>query len=250
MQRMACPTLLLTPARSPGFSKLGGAPEMPPGSAWPAGADGPLAFIAQLDLAEVRAAGGPDWLPERGALFVFNDDARYGFRDHMRVLFHPEGGGGVPLAPPADLPRRARSGERRAEFLRLTSLPSLDWLGVDVREANLSDSELAEFADAPDAEFGDELQHRIGGYPSEIQESQMGLECEHLARGLPPPIAGAEVPQAIARAARSWRLLLQVDSDPALGMSWGDAGKLYLFVREQHARAGKFEKTVSLWQTY
>lgn len=246
MRRMARPTLLLTPTRPPGFSKLGGEPETPAGAVWPTGAHGPLAFVAQLDLAEVRAAGGPDWLPETGALWVFNDDQRYGFADHVRVLFSPDEER-APLPPPPELKQRHRFGERRVGFLSMTSLPSLDWLGVDPAEANLSDEELDELADAPDVEFGDELQHRIGGYPSEIQDSRMAVECEHLARGLPND---AEPSEAVLRAARSWRLLLQVDSDPALGMNWGDGGRLYVFVREQHARTGKFGKTVSLWQTY
>lgn len=246
LRRMARPTLLLTPAQPPAFSKLGGEPEMRVGATWPTGAHGPLAFVAQLDLAEVRAAGGPDWLPETGALWFFNDDQRYGFADHVRVMFSPDGERAL-VAPPSALERRHRFDERRVGFLPMTSVPSLDWLGVDPAEANLSDEELDELADAPDAEFGDELQHRIGGYPSEIQDSRMAVECEHLARGLP---ADAEPTDAVLRAARSWRLLLQVDSDPQLGMNWGDGGRLYVFVREQHAQAGKFGKTVSLWQTY
>lgn len=247
MRRMARPTLLLAPTKTPGFSKLGGEPEMPAGARWPSGEHGPLAFVAQLDLAEVRAAGGPDWLPESGTLHFFNDDQRYGFADHVRVLFTPDEEQRVPRLPPPELHRRHRFGARRVGFLSMTSIPSLDWLGVDPAEANFSDQELDELADAPGAEFGDELQHRIGGYPSEIQNSRMAVECEHLARGLP---ADAEPTDAVLRAARSWRLLLQVDSDPALGMTWGDGGRLYMFIREQHARAGKFGKTVSLWQTY
>ena len=30
-----------------------------------------MGFIAQLDLSEVRAAGGPDWLPDQGRLYFF-----------------------------------------------------------------------------------------------------------------------------------------------------------------------------------
>lgn len=68
--------------------------------------------------------------------------------------------------------------------LALQERPNLDWLGVELGEAGFSDEERDELSEAPDAEFGDELQHRIGGYPSEIQSSQMGVACEHLARGL------------------------------------------------------------------
>ena len=138
MKRMARPTLLLTPTKTPGFSKLGGEPELPAEAQWPAGSEEPLAFIAQLDLAEIRAADGPEWLPETGALYVFNDDQRYGFADHIRSIYAPDGVRALRPAPPS-LGRRQRFAERRVGFLRMTSIPSLDWLGVDLRESGFSD---------------------------------------------------------------------------------------------------------------
>lgn len=249
MKRAARRTLLLVPTSEKVFSKLGGDPELPSEAAWPVVDTGPRAFLAQLDLAEVRAGDGPEWLPETGRLYFFYAESLAGDRNLVRVL-HSDEPSGPPVEPPPGLNRNLRFPERRNGFLKMTSIPSLDWLGVDVREIDVSDEELDELADAPMATFGHELQHRIGGYPAEIQESRMPLECEHMARGLPDPVYDAEVPPAIERACREWRLLLQIDSDPALGMNWGDVGRLYVFIRERHARAGDFAKTVSLWQTY
>ena len=96
----------------------------------------------------------------------------------------------------------------------------------------------------------DDVQHRIGGYPNEIQTECMWLACEHLARNLPEPQWRAEIPPALERAAKAWRLLLQIDSDPGLKMNFGDGGRLYVFIREQDARRADFSQTVSLWQTY
>jgi len=247
MTRMARPTLLMTPTKQPGFSKLGGEPELPPSLAWPAGQKASRAFLAQVDLAEVRAAEGPDWLPADGRLYAFYDDQRPGFADLVQIVHSREPAG--ENAPwPADVSPKLRFPERRVEFLRLRSIPSLDWLGVDVRDLD-DDVDLDELADLPNEAFGDELQHRIGGYPSEIQDEQMALSCERLRRGLDPH-DGEEPTPAILRASKSWRLLLQVDSDPALKMNWGDGGMLYVFIREQDARAGDFSKTVTLFQCY
>jgi uncharacterized protein YwqG len=246
MTRMARPTLLLTPTREPRFSKLGGEPELPPSLDWPAGEKEPRAFLAQADLAEVHAAGGPDWLPDNGRMYAFYDDYRAGFSDYVRILFSTDPAGPA-MTTPSGVATKLRFPERRADFLALRSLPSLDWLGIDPRELDDDEAwdELSSLSDEP---FGDELQHRIGGYPSEIQEEQMALSCEYLARAL--VWKGEEVPPAIERASKTWRLLLQIDSDPALKMNWGDGGRLYVFIREKHARAGDFSKTVTLFQCY
>lgn len=249
VRRMARPTLLMAPAKPPGFSKLGGQPEMPDGVAWPSSEGRPRAFLAQLDLAEVRAAGGPEWLPGEGRLYAFCDDHGAGCADHITIVYGVEAAG-PPREWPAALPVELRFPERRASFLVFTSIPSPDWLGVDLEDLDLSDDDRDELADMAGEAFGDELQHRIGGYPSEIQPAHMSLECEHLARGLEPPEWDAEIPPAIERASKSWRMLLQIDSDPALKMNWGDGGRLYVFIREKHALAGDFSKTVTLSQTY
>jgi uncharacterized protein YwqG len=249
MRRLARPTLLLAPTKDPGFSKLGGEPETPPGVEWPMGLRTPRAFLVQLDLMEVHRAGGPDWLPTEGRLYAFYDPMKAGESDQVSIAFS-DGLAGAPSTPPSTLPDKLRFPQRRVGFLPFTSTPSLDWLGLDVSDLDVSESELDQLANMPDEPFGDELQHRIGGYPSEIQEAQMALECEHLARGLPEPVWGEDIPPAIKRASKEWRLLLQIDSDPALKMNFGDGGRLYVFIRERHARVGDFSKTVTLWQTY
>ena len=130
------------------------------------------------------------------------------------------------------------------------SAPSLDWLDLDASDLGLSEEEFNGLDAIGDTPPPDHIQHRIAGYPNEIQPERMWLSCEHLTRGLPDPVWGAEVPPAIARAAKEWRLLLQIDSDPALKMNFGDSGRLYVFIRERHARAADFSKTVALWQTH
>ena len=247
MTRMARPTLLMPPTKQSGFSKMGGLPELPAALTWPSSDKRPLSFLTQIDLAEARAAGGPEWLPEDGRLYAFYDDRRLGYADLVRDV-HSREPAGAPRPYPADLSPQLRFTERRVAFLQLRSIPSLDWLGVDVRELD-DDVDLDELSDLPNEPFGDELQHRIGGYPAEIQEEQMALSCERIRRGRQPD-EGEEPTPAMQRASKAWRLLLQIDSDPGLKMNWGDGGMLYVFIREQDARKGDFSKTVTISQTY
>lgn len=246
MRRLARPTLLLEPSTAVEFSKLGGEPDLPAGMAWPELRGRPCAFLAQIDLAALQPHAPLEWLPDAGLIYAFVDPEGYGFTDQVQLRFHagPPGEARLPPAGGLQFP------ERRVAFKRYVSLPSLDWLGVDLSETELSEDELDELADLPDEPFGDEIQHRVGGYPSEIQDEQMAVACELLRRGLPPAHRGTEITPAILRASKMWRLLLQVDSDPALKMNWGDGGRLYVFAREQDTRAGDFSGTITLSQTY
>lgn len=252
MTRLAQPTLLLTPAKKVGFSKLGGDPELPPDLVWPKEDGRPRTFLAQIDLASAQDFDPPKWLPATGRLYAFVDETRYGFADLVRIL-----GTDLPAGPPVTPPTGVRNREdrrlaasfpeRRITFENRTSVPSLDWLGVDLTEADLSEEELDELVDAP---LDGEIQHRIGGYPSEIQDERMAISCELMRRGLPPEYEGTEITPAIERASKQWRMLLQIDSDPALKMNWGDAGRLYVFIREKDALAGDFSRTVTISQSY
>ena len=248
MTRMRRETLLLVPAKEPGFSKVGGLPDLPLAWEWPHGERQPRAFVAQVDLGAFRTHGGPDWLPSEGRLYFFYDPDRESYADVVTVHHTQEAPGSEASYPPT-LPSRCRFGERRVAFMTFPSIPSLDWLNVELEKTNISDDELDALANAPAEIYGDEIQHRIGGYPCEIQDGQMALECEWMRRGLERDYSQPPAP-ALIRAARQWRLLLQVDSDPPLGMNWSDTGRLYVFVREKDARAGNFTRTVALSQSH
>ncbi len=245
MRRMARSTMLLIPTKSAGFSKIGGLPELPPGQVWPKGDREPPAFVAQIDIEAFRRYGDFEWLPESGRLYLFFDDDRNGAADCGKLIYALDQPG--PETPaPSGLSKNRRFLERRVGFMRFTSLPSLDWLGDDWPGA---DMDWEGFELMKDADFGDEIEHRIGGYPGEIQDGQMGIECEYLWRGLTRDYR-EPVPDTLRIAARQWRLLLQIDSDPALNMNWWDGGRLYVFVRARDAKRGDFSKTVTVTQTH
>lgn len=58
---------------APGRSKIGGRPDLPNGVEWPRHSSGkPLAFLAQIDLAEAAASARLPGLPDAGLLHVFS----------------------------------------------------------------------------------------------------------------------------------------------------------------------------------
>jgi uncharacterized protein YwqG len=219
---------------------------LPSGVGWPEGAAGPRAFLAQIELAAIHAGAPIDWLPAEGRLYVFCDLEGYGWAGQIRVVYSLGDPG-----PAGSMHKGAKAyGERRVDFKPFISLPSLEWLKADDEldiDHEAFDARLDAIGERPP---GEDLLHRVGGYPDEIQGGCLRLGCEHLARGLPEYDDADEPTPAIDRASREWRLLLQIDSDPELGMSFGDAGRFYVFVRERHARAADFSKTVTLFQCY
>jgi uncharacterized protein YwqG len=100
--------------------------------------------------------------------------------------------------------------------------------------------------EATAAAYGNAPRHQIGGFPSTVQGDEMEVECQLVSNGLYcGDSSGYENPRAAAlrAGAADWRLLLQLDSDDDLGTMWGDLGTLYFWIREQDARAPRFEST-------
>jgi uncharacterized protein YwqG len=92
----------------------------------------------------------------------------------------------------------------------------------------------------------DEPIHRLLGHPDQIQ-GDMQLECQMVAHALKygdPRIA------LVAPTATEWRLLLQVDSDKIAGMCWGDAGRLYYWIRRDALQSGRWEEAHLILQCY
>jgi hypothetical protein len=106
LRERATPCFHLFPdsgATSPGETRLGGVPDLPAGSSWPRGPDGPLPFLAQLDLADVARRCGSSPLPAQGLLSFFNElHDVYPRKSPLTVVLHSKDVGSLlPLeAPP------------------------------------------------------------------------------------------------------------------------------------------------------
>jgi uncharacterized protein YwqG len=81
----------------------------------------------------------------------------------------------------------------------------------------------------------------------------MELECQLVTNGIycGDP-SGYEGPRAAVLEAGSadWRLLMQLDSDDEAGMMWGDAGRLYFWIREADLRERRFDKVWLILQCH
>lgn len=243
-------------------SRFGGAPDLPADVAWPRWRDAPLTFLAQLDLAEVAAAGltADAGLPDGGLLLLFSaaDVAPSGLRpDHFgstRALLvdaaKAAAAGANALSAPAgpSLPaapaRLALSVEwtvpsTRTEQVKALGLDAAEQAAWERLRAALSERQGVELEDA-----GDELLalHRLLGAPDDPR-GRMPLACELTARGIDADDPTARADQALAAecaaSAARWRLLAQLTADERLGWNWG-AGRerLHLWVDERDLAAG------------
>lgn len=246
------PAAHLRPTDRPVASRIGGLPDVPPRFAWPEGPDAHLAFIAQLDLGEVNGDGRIEILPRAGRLLFFYDvcDQPWGFYPDERarwavVHLPPDQSGTLRAATaPADLdeedaPRRAVP----LDPVAIDSLPSPARLDVDLDE--VADSTFDEIDQVLARPFGTHPRHQVGGFPCALQPDTMELQCELIAQGISCDDESIEEDPRFAMLVRRsvrWRLLLQLDSDDAAGLSWGDAGMLYFWIPEEAARSRRFDE--------
>lgn len=210
--------------------------------AWPRFEGRPSCCVAQLDLAEMRAAGGPEWLPDHGRLLFFYELEHgswglYATDVGSAVVFH-ETGSPITATEPRDLPEEAKFPTYPVAFQRAVSFPTeerleINWGGLNTASSEALQQALIDFA--PDTPA-----HQIGGYPSPVQSDNMEAECHEIARRLGQH--GGD--------AADWRLLLQLDTDDEAGMMWGDVGTLHFWIREQDARAGDFSKVWVILQCH
>lgn len=245
-----------------GASKLGGNPDVPSGFSWPAFKDNPLSFVCQINLADVKTLMPADvTLPDRGILSFFYSPLVAGYdpgdRDGFRVCyFDCEPGELVSQTPPSVPPQK-----------KLFGLISLKRSVQVYRECAITYEKLITLPDDPERfELSEDLcesyfelleelggHHRLLGFAEPIQGS-MELECEMVTHGIYCGDArGYESPgrKELEKTAGQWKLLLQIDSDTENSdMMWGDAGRLYYWIKDADLRERRFEKCWFIFQCY
>lgn len=218
-----------------------------------------MAFLAQLDLEAVARVLPDSTLPRTGHLWFFYDVSRWstGGRpkdaDDWAVLYQDAGAPFEPAVAPSDLPERARFPLCRVTLERFEDLPEPE--DVPSLEETFDEDELRQDTYFRVRDYltagpsGDS--HKLLGFANSIQD-RMEEGCQLVTNGLTYAEARKQEPSAaeLKAGAKDWRLLLQVESDDRAGMMWGDAGRLYFWIREQDLRAARFEKVWMMYQCY
>jgi uncharacterized protein YwqG len=232
-------------------SHFGGTPMLPAGTSWPSRDGAPLTFLACLDLASLHAALPVPWLPASGRLLFFYDAEKqpWGFDPKDRGSFAvvlASGDAATPAASPVTPLTR-----RNISFGVIGTYPS--WERPEVEALRLTDAEAEILIDARLAAYGESPHHQVWGFPDPIQGDEMELECQLVSHGLYCGDSSGYLSREAAplkEGAKDWRLLLQIDTDEDLGVMWGDGGILYFWIREEDARAGRFDQAWAVLQCY
>lgn len=241
------PAVQLVPARpgDPVVARLGGTPELPPGTDWPRWpGQGPLSFVVEVDLAALAATGADAGLalPVEGRLlgFYFEPDAA---EDPVVLAGDPD------TLPGSRLLHVTGTGPASGPAVELAGRQVLTWPGDwhPVLEQTGLDQLPDDFAEALGQLQEDELGvdvwgHQIGGWASAVQ-GPVELEVAETRLGQ------ASYDDVHTAEALLWRPLLQVDSDEEAGTSWGDAGCLYWLARTDGTGQPRFpDDTAFTWQ--
>ena len=204
-----------------GASKLGGHPDLPPDTAWPHSDGRPLAFVAQVRLDDLPRLDD-DLLPTSGLLSFFCAPIALGEQDAGRVLYIQRETPLVRAKAPAELEADERFAPAPLAATIQLSAPSaqsqlLDHLGLSHEQRRAYDEALEPDTGTP--------MHRMLGHPDAIQDDP-----------------------SVGRPATC--VLLQIDSDEAVGMMWGDLGRLYYLISAEDLAGRRFDRCHLHYQCY
>ncbi|TML88508.1 MAG: DUF1963 domain-containing protein [Actinobacteria bacterium] len=257
VRRLARVGIRLTPAPAEGDqvgrTRLGGLPDLPRGVEWPARDGRELAFVGQVNLAHVAAVNPEAPLPREGLLLFFYDlgrrprgvdpadrgSCRVLYADDLSELEPHESRAPHLRALPVELSRELQlpgAWSLHGEALELTYDESTAWDELRERLAAAQGVELDDTS--PDRV----ALHRLLGYHEEFGR-EVEIDCELAATGVDADDDSTYYDQRVDHEAqaREWRLLLQLSADESLGTPRDEFDRLYICIRDEDLRAGRFD---------
>jgi hypothetical protein len=239
-----------------GSSRLGGKPDLLSGKSWPAWRGSPMAFIGQVNLADIAAHDEEGHLPHSGLLSFFCaiDGTAAGV---MRSLDDPSSwmvshvdcdpARLVQLPVPPDLPDRLKFTACQVSFSREPTLPSVE--SREILGLGLSKPERRAYIDVQagaDLGFLQMFNHHLLGYPYCLGDSPFILAGP--ANPLWDLYRSGRVPDQQTlrdmqhRAEAEWRLLLQVYSNEEAQMDWAGGGVLHFCIPKEALSRQEFDR--------
>ena len=229
-----------------GATKVGGHPDLPPGVAWPSWKGTPQAFVAQVNLSEVRPHDVNKALPPSGILYFFYDALQRVFgseptdRGGWKVIYQGDLSKLAQQSAPSGLPSQAQFRACAVDFSTEITLPLRPSIYAD--NFKWTDADLNAYSDFmakyPTPEDRASIHNRLLGYPDEIQDDmhmQVQLATHSLKNENDPRAA------RLKATALDWQLLLQVDSDENAGMRWSSTGMLYYWIQREALQSRNFD---------
>jgi uncharacterized protein YwqG len=257
------PCLRLAVAERRSSTHLGGLPELPADAEWPSWKGRPLSFLGQIDLGSAPEFEWPEWAPREGRLLFFYDitEQPWGFdpkdRGCCAVIYAPPGAAVAERLPPEDVPIAGRFRRKDMRLVPHTSYPSYEKLVYHRSRLALTDEDFDEITEELDAleplDSESSQLHRVFGWAQPVQGDDMESEAQLASNGVYCGDAkGYHSPEGkrLARDAADWLLLFQLDSDDDADMMWGDAGRLYFWVRRQDVASRDFSNVWLILQCY
>jgi uncharacterized protein YwqG len=224
-----------------GRSRLGGAPDLPPGTAWPEVRGQPLIFMAQIRFDELPIPRG--WpLPRKGLLSVFMGDDEERFQVEHSLIYTVNPGALVRLTPP-ELGKGARHEHLRAcpisaaMNLTLPSYGEHEWKAFELDE------------EETDRYFA--LQESLSGGVASLlgrdyDVDQLPTERLAIKRLGGPAYDYKWEHKNIARIraeAQHWVPLFQMDSNFDIGLCMWDAYTFVVLIRWEDLLGKRFDRT-------
>jgi len=235
------PTRSSSRAQPVGASRLGGLPELPSDLDWPVESGVPMMFIAQIDLASVRAEAGESALPPSGYLWFFASR----FHEFSSTVFMDERVHGLA----ADEAAATRASVAAAVYRDITAdslaqrvCPEVDELPDEAflpshsdRVAPIQFEPFSSLPGAPSPFLPVEFEERED-YQRAREESRDGAPSQdwllgHIPRG--DWIGACKVGQS---------LLLRVSARNGAGFHWGDDDDVYFVISDGDLAARRFDR--------
>ena len=245
-----------------GASKMGGHPDLPGQISWPRWNDIPLSFLCQICLREASYYKFCQDFPKSGWLYFFYDPEQrtWGFDpadfESWRVIYYEGKQENLSRCSPPNQHVDSSNEEYsyyepcRVMFSEMISMPG--WEEEVIRDLIL-DRDLdkyIQFTERNLLEFSFETDHKLFGHPDCIQ-GPMSLECQLVSNGIYCGDTSGYSDhrrEMLESGVKDWEMLLQIDTDDATQMIWGDCGRLYFWIRRQDLASKAFEKAWMILQ--